>query len=128
MPKLRILSEQEFLVTANIPVHGAEIAARLEVKFRVLSRKKLMGFMALTGAVKTNFFRRSVEYLKLCWRAKRYATTVDMLNEVIVEWTGEIDAEYSRAALRTLLVEYPLAGIGLYAAYLEGMHEARIKN
>lgn len=127
MPFLRIVPEQRFTREVSIHVLGAEKPALLNVEYRSLPRKRMQALLMLSGMAGGRI-RRITEHLKLCWRKRKLATLVDMLDEIIVGWSGAIDAEYSPANLRALLVEYPGAGMSLFTGFLKGYDEERRKN
>lgn len=124
---LKLIPDPTFYADVEIRVPGAEAPESARFKFRTLGRERLASLLILTRIAERNRIRRLVEYLKLCWRLKRLASVVDMLDEIIVEWDG-ISEPYSCANLRTLLSEYPGSHIGIYYAYLKGLNEARRKN
>lgn len=101
---------------------------RVRFEFRALDRQRLTALLILARIVERNRLRRLAEYLRLCWRVKRLATVVDMLDEIVAGWGEQISEPYSRTNLRTLLTEYPGTHIAIFTGYLKGLSEARQKN
>lgn len=124
---IRLAPNPTFEADVDFSVAGDESPALAKFEFRALNRKRLLSLLVLTRITEKNWFHRAWEYGRLCWRVKRLATVVDMLDEIIVKWEG-ISEPYSRANLKTLLTEYPGSHIRIYTAYLKGMSEARRKN
>lgn len=122
---IRLTPNPTFEFPAQINVAGESVPIGLE--FRALNRQRLTSLLILTRIVERNRIVRGIEFIKLCWRVKRIATVVDMLDEIIVKWDG-VSELYSRANLRLLLQEYPGAHVSIYTAYLQGLNEARRKN
>jgi len=115
-------AEVEITVARDAP---AEVSI---FTFRALGRKRLKSLLILTRLVERNRLRRMAEYVRLCWRLKKLATVVDLLDEIIVSWDGSISEPYSKTNLRLLLTEYPGAHIAIYTGFLKGLNEARRKN
>lgn len=116
-----------FKATASIAVPGKEAPAEVVFEFRALTRKRITGLLILTRLLEKNRAHRLFEFVRLCWRVKRFATVVDMLDEFVVGWGG-IEPGYSRDALKALLGEYPGAHQSIYLAFIKGWYEERIKN
>lgn len=122
---LKLTPNPTFEFPAQIDVAGEPVPVGFE--FRALSRKRLTALLILTRIVGRNRIVRLFEFAKLCWRVRRVATVVDMLDEIIVRWDG-VNEPYSRTNLRLLLQEYPGSHIAIYTAYLHGLNKARRKN
>lgn len=122
---IRLTHNPTFEFPAQINVAGEPVPVGFE--FRALGRKRLTALLILTRVVERSRIVRAIEFVKLCWRARRIATVADLLDEVIVKWDG-VNEPYSRANLRLLLQEYPGAHVSIYTAYLQGLNEARRKN
>lgn len=124
---IKLNSSPSFFSEAHIIIPGMETPEAVKVEFRALGHKRLIALMTLTGIARRNIFIRALEFSKLCLRARKIATVVDMLDELIVSWEG-VDVPYSKAGLLALLQEYPGSHQSLYLAYLEGYRESRLKN
>lgn len=124
---LKLTHNPTFEFPAQISVAGELVQVGFE--FRVLSRQRLTALLTLTRIAERNRIVRLIEFVKLCWRARRIASVVDMLDEIIVKWSDkDVNEPYSRTNLLLLLQEYPGSHIGIYTAYLQGLNEARRKN
>ncbi len=115
---------------ADVDIHiGTDAQTeRVRFEFRALDRQRLTALLILARIIERNRLRRMAEYLRLCWRVKRLATVVDMLDEIVAGWGEQISEPYSRTNLHTLLTEYPGAHIAILNGYLKGLSEARLKN
>lgn len=116
-----------FTAEAAIPVPGKAEPVKVAFEFRALPRKRIASLLILAGIVRAWFGKRWLERLRLCWRVKRVASVVDMLDEFVVGWDG-IEPAYSRDVLKALLLEYPGAHMNIFAAFVNAWHEERIKN
>lgn len=124
---IRLVPAPKFEQDVGIDVPGAEAPAMAHFVFRAHEWKRVRSLLVLTRVIKANWMVRAWEQAKLCARARRIATVVDLLDELIVSWEG-FDLPYSRGALRRLLSEYPGARMSIFTAYFTGLREARRKN
>lgn len=116
-----------FEAPVQLTLPGSKDQAEATFVFRTLNRKRTVGMLVLIKAVKRNWFVWVWELLKLCWRAKKWPTAIDMLDEIVADWKG-FDVPYSKQALRTLLEESPGAMTGIFLAYMNNQEAARRKN
>ena len=122
-----------FEAAVQLTLPGSKDQAEATFIFRTLNRKRTVGMLVLIKAVKRNWFVWVWELLKLCWRAKKWPSAIDMLDEIISDWKGfcdwkGVDVPYSKQALRTLLEESPGAMTSLFLAYMNNQEAARRKN
>jgi len=124
-----IVLDQDATFDAPVQINMPGRAEPVEVSFtfRALRRKRVAGLMILTRAVNAWRLRRANEYLRLCWRTRRLASVVDMIDEFTAGWQG-IEPAYSRDALKALLQEYPGTHVQIYLAFLKAWQEERLKN
>ncbi|HAF43435.1 MAG TPA: hypothetical protein DCK83_00435 [Gallionellaceae bacterium] len=116
-----------FEAPVKLTLPGSKDEGEAKFTFRALNRKRTISLLVLVRAIPRSAARRLVEYIRLCWRIKRMASVVDMLDELVAGWTG-IDIPYSKAALRTLLEESPGAPVNILNAWMEHQEAARRKN
>lgn len=116
-----------FSAEVAIPVPGKAEPVKVAFEFRALPRKRITSLLILARLTRAWIGRRWRERLRLCWRAKRLATVVDMLDECVVGWEG-IEPAYSREVLKSLLLEYPGTHMSIFATFVNAWHEERIKN
>lgn len=94
-----------FKAQVGIAVAGQDKPAEIEVEYKYLGKSRLKSyFEALDGK-----------------------SDAEALAEIMVGWAG-IDADYSPAALATLLDNYPTAAADLFEAFRRELLEARRKN
>lgn len=124
-----------FDAPVKLNVFGRDEPVEVIFTFRVLERRRMTALLRMNKVVKSNWFQRVAARLQLCWRRKRYANALHMLDELISSWevaTDEkrsgFDVPYSIYELRVLLAEFPNAAINIFFAFLEGYREARLKN
>lgn len=116
-----------FDATVNITVLGKAEPVATTFGFRALNRKRLMSLLRLTRVTPASWLHLALDYLWLYWRAKKIASVVDMLDEIIESWEG-FDEPYSRRALGMLIAEFPNAHTSIFFAYLKNHSKAREKN
>lgn len=119
----------QFEREVNISIPGADAPAPVTITYRTQPLKRVQAYAVVAKAIRTKWFIQKFEFIKLCWRLRKWATVIDVLDEIVASWSPEdFDVPYSKTALRKLLVEYPGSGSSLFFAYLEGLQDARIKN
>lgn len=124
---IRLTQTPTFDAAVKLTVLGKAEPVETKFIFRALNRARLMSLLRLTRVTPANPLRLALDYLWLYWRAKKIASVVDMLDEIIESWEG-FDEPYSRRALRVLIAEFPGAHTSIFFAYLEHHSEARLKN
>jgi hypothetical protein len=124
---IRLNPDATFTAEVTIPVTGKDEPVKVEFEFRAVSRKRIQSLMILARLTPAWRGKRMFEYLRLCWRAKRFATVVDMLDEFVVGWK-EIEPAYSREVLAALIQEYPGSHTSITLRFLSAWYEERIKN
>lgn len=79
-------------------------------------------------------FRHKTDKEFLAWEKTLAARPdIDVLDEVVANWSGFEDqagrpVPYSRAALDTLLANYPTSSVEIYRAYRRELREGKRKN
>ncbi len=124
---IRLVPNPRFSKEVPIPVPGTGTPPVANFVFRVLDRERVTSLLVVTQLLKKNWFVHKWEFLKLCYRARKYATAVDLLDEMIVSWEG-FDLDYSKDALHRLITEYPSVVITITLAYFSGLQEDKLKN
>jgi len=125
---IRLTPNPTFAQGVDIALPGSDATEKAEFVFRALPFRQVLSlWMIAVRDGKTGRIRRWFEYLKLCWRVRRLASMVDLLDELIVSWSG-FNVDYNKANLRLLLIEYPGSALAIFFAYFSGLREARTKN
>jgi hypothetical protein len=124
---IKLQPNPTFEAQVRLTVAGQMEPVEVTFVFRALSRQRLSNLLVLTRVIEKNALRRVVEYLKLCWRAKKLASVLDMIDEIVFAWEG-FDVPYSIGALGTLVEEFPGAHTSIFLSYLENQEAARRKN
>lgn len=123
---IRLVQSPTFDCEVNFAAEGMEPAVAKFI-FRAHSLKRARSLAVATGAANAGWFRRNLEFAKLCWRARKWATTIDLLDEMIDSWDG-FDVPYNKESLKLLLANYPAAAVQIYFKYFTGLMESRRKN
>lgn len=128
-----------FEAPVKLTLPGSTEQEEVTFTFKVLSRKHTISFLLMTGHLPATGIRRIFEFAKLCWRRKKWATMVDMIDEIVAGWqiaepsvsgapAPGFDLPYGKESVLTLLLESPSAPIYIFHSYMENLEKARRKN
>lgn len=116
-----------FEAPVMISIIGVEKEVETVFTFKALTRRQMESFLILSRGLNRGVFRYWLERAKLCWRTKRIARLVDMIDEIVAGWDG-FDEVYSKESMLKLLSVSPDSWLNIFNAFLQHHEKARIKN